>query len=414
MIAGGALRAALERSGGDKTAAGLELGVSRDAVRRALNRLNAEAAGVQLTPGFELTRLLTTRNARGETTGTSVREVPERGDVADSPPSFLVTKRCIHRVGGEAVQSWDRESADEASRFQAIANAIEKRIKRVGPPPPIIMPRALGPASFLNQVTLADGHVGAMAWNTETGSGDWDLEIARQHILSGACWLMDALPPAEDLLLAVIGDFLDSDGYRPETPASKHLLDCDGRFPKIADVGCEIIEAAVLHGLTRYRTVRLVIKPGNHDPLSAMWMRKYFLRVFQDNPRVIVEPSLRPYWGMLFGKTMICTHHGDKATMGELPGIFAADFAEMWGKATYRVCHTGHLHHKHQVLHVGKELRGMMVYQHPTVSARNAWAADKGLAAARELVGHTYRIGGGLANTLHWQPELLGDVRLAA
>ena len=46
-------------------------------------------------------------------------------------------------------------------------------------------------------------------------------------------------------------------------------------------------------------------------------------------------------WAHLHGKMMIASHHGDKAKLSELPGIFAADFAELWGKAVYRVCHEG-------------------------------------------------------------------------
>lgn len=66
------------------------------------------------------------------------------------------------------------------------------------------------------------------------------------------------------------------------------------------------------------------------------------------------------------------------------------------------------MHHKHFVVHSGKEARGMMVYQHPTVAARNAWAAEKGLSAARELIGHSYHSAGAMLSTLHFNPELMG------
>jgi hypothetical protein len=321
-------------------------------------------------------------------------------------PGYLMGKVTVQRAkDGEVERTWERQSPD--GRSEEIAAALDRRIEGVTPLEPQPLPPSLGASGVMNQVTIADGHVGALAWDRETGSGDWDLNIARDTILTGACWLMDNLPSAEELLLVILGDFTDTDGYLPLTPASKHVLDVDGRFPKIADVGSDVIEAAVIHGLKRYARVRLVIKPGNHDPLSAWWMRKLFTRIFERDPRVMVEQSIRPYWAMLFGKTMIATHHGDKAGLGELPGIFAADFAEMWGKATYRICHTGNMHHKHFIVHSGKEGRGMMVYQHPTLAARNAWAADKGLAAARELLGHSYHANGAMAQTLHFSPAML-------
>jgi hypothetical protein len=320
-----------------------------------------------------------------------------RKALAAQSKEHVTGRSTLRNADGEVVLEWEKTSVSHSRRIEAVTPAMPRPV-----------PDSLGPDNILNQVTIADGHVGALAWDTETGSGNWDLDISRETLLSGACWLMDNLPPARELLLVILGDFTDTDGYLPLTPASKHLLDVDGRYPKIADVGSEVIEAAVNHGLSRYARVRLVIKPGNHDPLSAWWMRKLFARVYENEPRVTVETSIRPYWVMLFGKTMIATHHGDKASLNELPGIFAADFAPQWGQATYRICHTGHMHHKHFIVHSGKELRGMMIYQHPTLAARNAWAADKGLAAARELIGHCYHASGALITTLHFSPELMG------
>lgn len=365
---------------GSETKAALSLGVNPRTLQRALRALEEAAALKGHAPGHF------------------------NNGVA---PGYLMGKVTVQRnAGGEVERTWERQSPDDA-RDTEICEALDRRINQITPIKPSPLPNVLGPTNIMNQVTIADGHVGALAWDKETGSGDWDLNIARDTLLTGACWLMDNLPAAEDLLLVILGDFTDTDGYAPLTPASKNLLDVDGRYPKIADVGSDVIEGAVLHGLRRYKRVRLVIKPGNHDPLSAWWMRKLFTRIFEHEPRVTVEQSIRPYWAMLFGKTMISTHHGDKARLGELPGIFAADFAQMWGQATYRICHTGHMHHKHFIVHSGVEERGMMVYQHPTLSARNAWAADKGLAAARELLGHSYHANGAMAQTLHFSPEML-------
>lgn len=367
---------------GSNNKAAKALGVSRRTLDKAIDRVRLIAAQRGYSPDHGMTKLV--------------------------PQGFKVKGvSTLYDADGVQRAQWIKSSAEDERRATEIEDALDRRIEQIKPLKPSSAQKVIGPDQILNQVTIADGHVGALAWNRETGSGDWDLNIARDTLLGGACWLMDNLPSAGELLLCILGDFTDTDGYLPLTPASKHVLDVDGRFPKIADVGSEVIEASVLHGLLRYKRVRLVIKPGNHDPLSAWWMRKLFTRIFENEPRVIVEQSLRPYWAMLFGKTMIATHHGDKAGLNELPTIFAADFAQMWGQATFRICHTGHLHHKHFIVHSGKELRGMMVYQHPTLAARNAWAADKGLAASKELLGHSYHANGAMAQTLHFTPEML-------
>lgn len=407
------LRAYMEHGSGGKAAA--VLGVDKSLVHATLKAVKKKAAqqgyapghwDSGTAPGYHMGKVTVQRGPEGVERNWE-RQLPD-GDapIPEIPEGHLLGRITVQRGGSGIERTWEQYNPADASRVDEVLTLLDRRVEGIAPLAPVALPDTLGPAQMLNQVTIADGHVGAHAWHAETGSGNWDLRIARETLLNGACWLMDALPPAQDLLLMVLGDFLDSDGYAPLTPASKHLLDVDGRFPKIADVGADVIEAAVLHGLKRYRNVRLVIKPGNHDPLSAWWMRKLFSRIFQDEPRVLVEQSIRPYWGMLFGKTMISSHHGDKVGLNELPGVFAADFAEMWGQATYRVCHTGHLHHKHFIIHQGKELRGMMVLQHPTLAARNAWAADKGLAAARELLGHSYHVNGAMVTTLHFTEEL--------
>jgi hypothetical protein len=65
--------------------------------------------------------------------------------------------------------------------------------------------------------------------------------------------------------------------------------------------------------------------------------------------------------------------------------LFAAQFAEQWGRTTKRYCHTGHRHHLEE-----KEHSGMIVFQHPTLAARDAYAARGGWHALRSATAVTY------------------------
>lgn len=319
-------------------------------------------------------------------------------------PGYLMGKVTVQRgPSGDVERVWERQHPES---LEALLEAIDERIDRIKPLPPVKPPKTFGSESLMSQISIFDGHIGALAWHPETGSGNWDLEIARETMAKGVGWLVDNLPPAEDCLFLVGGDFTEIDGYKPLTPESGNLLDADGRYPKVFAVAEEVIEAGVCAALRRYRKVFLSIRPGNHDKQTAFALRRVFMRVFKENPRVVVDESLREYWAILFGKTMIACHHGDKAKLAELPGIFAADFAEMWGAATYRVCHSGHWHHEKTLVQTGIENRGMMMYQHPTIERRNAWASGKGLIAARQLVGHSYHRNGGLVTQLHYNPDL--------
>jgi hypothetical protein len=82
---------------------------------------------------------------------------------------------------------------------------------------------------------------------------------------------------------------------------------------------------------------------------------------------------------------MLCFHHGHLKKNDQLPLLFAAQFAPEWGRTTKRYCHTGHRHHLEE-----KEHSGMIVFQHPTLAARDAYAARGGWHALRSATAVTY------------------------
>lgn len=332
---------------------------------------------------------------------------PEAGLDHNIPIGFSADalSRCVRTAAGEMM--WIKMSREKATKDDNILEAIQERVDRIKPIAPIKVPRSTGPEDHLAVYPIFDGHIGAMAWDKETGHGNWDLQIAEDTMLTGMAWLMEYNTPAQDAVVLIGGDFTETDGYNAVTPTSGHLLDADGRYPKIFEVAERVIENSVIFALRKHRHVTLSIRRGNHDPQTAFALRRVMMRVFAGNPRVTVDENIREYWAMLFGKTMIACHHGDKAKLEQLPMIFAADFAEMWGKATFRVCHSGHWHHQKTLNSTGQEKTGMMMEQHPTVERANAWAAGKGLIAARALCAHTYHINGGVVNKLYFNPDIV-------
>lgn len=66
-------------------------------------------------------------------------------------------------------------------------------------------------------------------------------------------------------------------------------------------------------------------------------------------------------------------------------------------------CHTGHLHHVHE-----REHRGMTVIQHPTIAARDAYAARGGWIADRAVSAITYHAKFGQVGRVTVVPEMLG------
>ncbi|MFZ3037687.1 MAG: hypothetical protein WA112_10520 [Rugosibacter sp.] len=87
----------------------------------------------------------------------------------------------------------------------------------------------------------------------------------------------------------------------------------------------------------------------------------------------------------------------------ELPGLFAAQFPKHWGATTKRYVHVGHRHHVDE-----KEYNGMTVIQHPTLAARDAYAARGGWVAERQASSITYHKQFGRVARSTVVPEMLG------
>jgi hypothetical protein len=253
--------------------------------------------------------------------------------------------------------------------------------------------------------TLTDSHVGMLAWGAETKSGDWDLSIA-EKVLTG-CFEQMVLssPSASTCVINQLGDFLHYDSaISAVTPLHGNVLDADGRMPKMVKTAIRILRRVIDIALTKHSKVVLLLAEGNHDISSSVWLRAMFQALYEAEPRIEVIDSEFPYYTHQFGNTMLAFHHGHLSKNGSLPLLFASQFPTVWGATTKRYCHTGHRHHVEE-----KEHSGMTVIQHPTLAARDAYAARGGWIAERQVTSITYsnKFGQVARNTV--TPEMLGD-----
>ena len=124
--------------------------------------------------------------------------------------------------------------------------------------------------------------------------------------------------------------------------------------------------------------------------------------LYENEPRVKVIDSELPYYVHQHGATMLGWHHGHLKKLDQLPLLFAAQFPKVWGGTTRRYVHTGHLHHVHE-----KEHNGVTVIQHPTISARDAYAARGGWVADRTMTAITYSDKSGQVARTTVTPDML-------
>ena len=344
---------------GSYRAASRALGVADTSVKRAMDSLKARAATKGYSPEHHLTRPV-------------------------APGQMLRgTSQLFRRGEAEPVLEWVKTRADQ-EQIEAIQRAafeaMAEQLPRIKPTAP---PKA-GNADLLNMFVITDYHLGALSWREETGA-DWDIKIAEEMIIR---WFERAIalaPEAETAVFAQLSDFLHADGIEALTPASKNLLDVDSRFAKVVRTAIKILRRVISMLLEKHKRVHIIMADANHDPVSQIWLREWFAVIYENEPRITVDQSPSPYNAYEFGKVALFVHHGHKRKVTNVSEVFAAQFRDMFGRTKYAYAHMGHLHSVDM-----KENNLMIVEQHRTLTAPDAYAARGGWLSGRDAQVITY------------------------
>lgn len=365
---------AIEQHGSMKAAA-RALGVAYSTLHASVQHLQAKAAVRGYSPAHAMTRPVPdTHVAKGVSTA--------------------------YNADGQVVMQWVKSELDNsqvAVAREAAAKAMAEEIPRIAPLPP----PELTDEKLLNVYTLTDCHVGMLAWPKETGEA-WDLKIAERVLVGCFEQMVMASPNAKTAYINQLGDFLHSDGMKAVTPEHGHLLDQDGRFARVVEIAVRILRRVVDLALQRHERVYLLVAEGNHDPASSIWLQVMFRALYEHEPRVTVVDSVLPYYAHQHGETMLAFHHGHLKKNASLPELFAATFPRLWGDTSKRYCHTGHRHHTDE-----HEYSGITVHQHPTLAARDAYAARGGWNAMRQVTAITYHSEHGEVARNTVRPEMI-------
>jgi hypothetical protein len=307
-----------------------------------------------------------------------------------------------YNAEGKPAGQWVKASLSHQALVDAIKEAVDGFKDEI--PPAVSTTAPVSSEEHLcNLYTFTDYHLGMLAWHKEGGS-DWNISIAEKTIIAALIQMVNQSPTAHTAMVNIQGDFLHTDGKTPVTPASKHVLDADSRFPKIRRSAIRIIRSLVAICLQRHQEVYLVIAEGNHDEESAGWLADLFAVHYEDEPRVTVNDSVLPFYVFEWGSVMLGIHHGHKVKNESLPLLFAAQFPQEWGRTTRREIHCGHRHHRDE-----KEYNGVTVVQHPTLAARDAYAARGGWIADRAAWAITYHKKYGAVGRVMITTEMLED-----
>jgi hypothetical protein len=231
-----------------------------------------------------------------------------------------------------------------------------------------------------------------MAWHRE-GGADWNLKIAEDQLLR---WIEEAIvlvPNSKYAILANLGDFLHFDGLIPVTPTNAHVLDAAGRFQEIVAAATRILRKVIDRLLEKHELLHVLMLEGNHDLASSVWLREMFFNLYENEPRISVERSPRPYYCVEFGETSLFFHHGHLTNMTRLSEAFASTFRPVFGRTKFSYGHTGHRHHA-QVI----ETSLMIIEQHQTLVAKDSHTSRHAYNSQRAAQVITYDKNGGESN----------------
>lgn len=344
---------------GSNQKAAVALGLSRRTVDKGITLAKATAARAGYAPECDMTRMV--------------------------PDGFRVKGvSTYYNAEGKPSGQWVKSSADadrQAELMRAAFEAMAEELPRALPAPAAA---TQCDADLLNCYVITDFHLGALSWAPETGAS-WDIDIAEQTLVAWFAQAINQSPPAATAVLAQISDLLHWDGFDAVTPASKHLLDADGRFPKLARVAIRVLRRVIAMLLAKHDKLHIIMADANHDPVSQVWLREWLAVLYEDEPRITVDTSPSPYNAYEFGKVAIFTHHGHKRKVSNVSEVFAAQFREMFGRTKYAYAHMGHMHHVDM-----KENNLMIVEQHRTLAAADAYSARGGWISGRDAKVITY------------------------
>lgn len=311
------------------------------------------------------------------------------------------TSSLVDESGNTKLQ-WVKTDTDAERQVELMKAVIESMKSEITPVAPVKAARSKRDDKLLNLYTVSDFHLGMLAWADESGD-DWDMKIA-EGLFSR--WFDEAFQKAPDAgtgVINLLGDFAHFDSLVAVTPASGHALDADTRYQKLVRYMIRMVRRVVDMALVKHKNVRLLIVQGNHDESGMIWLAEMFSTLYDNEPRVFVDTSPDVYKMVRHGKTTLFFHHGHKARFDAIEPVMIAKFRKAFGESDYSYAHVGHLHHQKIV-----ESRNMIVEQHRTLAAKDAYASRGGWMSGRSANVITYSAEYGEVARLTISPEMLG------
>jgi hypothetical protein len=333
------------------------LGVPRTTVRNRLARMARSGCAAELTPG-------------------------------QNPPGFQTGKVTVqYAADGTVEREWRRVHPEEDNATEWV-NELIARAGKAGPKLKAKVKPSKNPR--LLEIPIGDLHLGMYAWAKETGN-DYDADRAADLFYAGCHNLFDQATDAHDLVLADLGDFLHADNRHGVTERGGNILDTDTRWHRVIGKARDAWVAVVEEAAERFRSVKVIMTPGNHNHHSTYWMQMVIASWFRNCKHVTICQDAATYRYHQWQSVLLGYAHGHLLKASNLASIMARDEAAAWAKTTHRHWRCGHIHHSvREVYRDRDESDGVTVEYFPTLAGRDAYHAEHGYLSRRLLQGIVY------------------------
>lgn len=269
------------------------------------------------------------------------------------------------------VKAWLRKKQNIEDALNELSALKEEALSYSPTFPPII--RAGRLTGNMVEIVINDAHIGKLAWNVESGHGDFDVNIATRNYREAMSSMLHRLSPYKlDQILLVIGNDLFHSDNEFGTTTRGTKVDTDGRYHKTYRIVRKMM-AEQIEALRFVAPVKVVVMPGNHDRHASWHLGDSLECWFRNCPDVEVDnvPKSRKYHQ--HGKVLLGWCHGDEGKREDYPLQMATEVPQLWAATKYREMHTGHLH-KTKV----DEYHGVRVRIIPSLGGTDRWSSRNG------------------------------------
>ena len=283
------------------------------------------------------------------------------------------------------IRQWvksDLKKESQEAALQSFADALMEDLPKYTPlkhKPLTDIPQAL------TAYVIGDAHIGMQVSAARNGDSDWNLEIAERVTVGAIEKLIQASGGSDVGLMLDLGDFGHSDNLQNTTSSGQNHMDMDGDYGDSVAAQVRVYRRSIDLLLKAHNKVILMQVRGNHNSSTSRCMNIMLQAFYENEPRVEVMPNAMKFQSLVYGKSLIVTHHGDRMKPQRLFEYTARSLSKEWGQCDHKYGLMGHIHH-----HSAIEMGSMIIENFQALPSADAWHSDSGYGAKRTMSAIVY------------------------